>query len=201
MLNLRFSIQSIKKSQRAFTLIELLVTVSLIIIFTATAVGYNRKLDQQIALFREQGRVINEVYKVRSLAITTYNRADNSQVPCGYGLHIPQDAQGTSRLLIIKEPASTENQECTSFSSFLPLYDDQSVFDEQNKKVEEVILSNVTIQANVSDILFVPPDPKVYAFGQTTGPLFPVVITIQTQAGFGSTISINEFGQITTTTF
>jgi len=199
-LNFSLSIQEIKKSQRAFTLIELLVTVSLIIIFTATAVGYNRKIDQQIALFREQGRVINEVYKVRSLAITTYNRADNSQVPCGYGIHIPQDAQGTSRMLVIKEPASV-TQDCTSFDSFLPLYDDQSVFDEQNKKVEEVVFSGVTIQANVSDILFVPPDPKVYAFGQTAGTLFPVVITIQTQAGFGSIISINEFGQITTTTF
>jgi len=103
-------------------------------------------------------------------------------------------------MLVIKEPASV-TQDCTSFDSFLPLYDDQSVFDEQNKKVEEVVFSGVTIQANVSDILFVPPDPKVYAFGQTAGTLFPVVITIQTQAGFGSIISINEFGQITTTTF
>ena len=54
-----------------FTLIELMVTVSLTVLFTAFAATSNRSTNNQIALYTEQGKIINLIYKARSLAIST----------------------------------------------------------------------------------------------------------------------------------
>jgi prepilin-type N-terminal cleavage/methylation domain-containing protein len=177
-------------AQSGFTLVELLVTVSLIIIFTASAATYNRTADQQIALFREQGKVVNEIYKARALAISTFNRTSSSaDIPCGYGIHI----ESANSIVLFKEPASQRNNDCQTFPSIIYNAD-------PTKDVEVVPLTGVSItvpdgiidQDNSIDILFVPPDPKVYS-----NKSFPITLSLQaTRIASPVNIEINKFGQI-----
>jgi type II secretory pathway pseudopilin PulG len=181
-----------------FTLVELLITISLIILFTATAATYNRTSDQQISLFREQGKVANEIYKARSLAITTFNRTSQSKdVPCGYGIHI----DSADSIILFKEPASEmRNKNCTDFTS--------SIYNgDASKNVEVVPVEGVSIMEggasitapdeeinadNQIDILFVPPDPTVYSNKN-----FPITLSLKaTRIESPLDIVINEFGQI-----
>jgi len=176
--------------ERGFTLVELLVTVSLIILFVATAAAYNRSADQQVALFREQGKVINSVYNARSLAIETYSRSgDRSTVPCGYGIHI--DEGGKSIVLFKDLPLADGSCQVYEQSNFIPLFNAGEI-------VETIALTDVSVSATFSDILFVPPDPKVYVYGVQNFP-DPVSLTLSApRAGFDVTMSINQFGQIST---
>jgi type II secretory pathway pseudopilin PulG len=188
-----------------FTLVEILVTISLIIIFTVTALGFNRTSDQQIALFREQGKVINEIYKARSLAVTTFNRTSQSEgVPCGYGIHI----ESPDQLIIFEDfPAGLANSECEQYTQVVP-----GLYGEGTDKVFEVAnLNGVSMSfcagggqepcrdsgpidpLNPVDILFVPPNPTV--FSNKTFP-FRIYLTAPLLPTSPLVIEINQFGQI-----
>ena len=124
------------RNQSAFTLIELLVTVSLMVLFTAGAALYNRGGDKQISLYREQGKVINQLYRVRSLAITTFDRfTDDAQgAPCGYGISIPDNG---ASLIIFKDMPLADDS-CPVYYQNSP----QFIYDGGDEFVEEVILKD-----------------------------------------------------------
>lgn len=171
-----------------FTLIELLVTISLIVIFTATAATYNRSTQQQIALFREQGRIINQVYQARSLAITTYNRpSDNTEVPCGYGIHI--DRENPTEVILFRDNPSLDGS-CRDYDLYAG-----GIYEGEEEVFERATLNGVTVSANFSDLLFVPPDPKVYLDSVSD---FPATMTLETSRGLSVRMTINRFGQIVT---
>ena len=180
------------KSQSGFTLIELMVTISMIVIFVSMAASYNRTADQQISLYREQGRVVNALYEARSLAITTYNRNPNSLDACGYGIHI---ASSTSLMVFKDLPDPLNNNQCKSYTQ-----PTGGIYTGSEEDVDSVSLSGVTINvvggdvnSNPVDILFVPPDPVVFS-----NQPFPLVLSLH--APIISTdlnITINQFGQVT----
>lgn len=176
------------RSHRGFTLIELLVTVSLIILFTATAATYNRSTKQQIGLFREQGRVINAVYQARSLAITTYNRPiDNTEVPCAYGLHI--DPDNTGEVILFRDNPSLDGS-CKDYDLY-----GGAMYDGEEEIFERITLQGISVSANFTDLLFVPPDPKVYIDAASD---FPAVLTLSATQELSVRMTINKFGQIVT---
>ncbi len=170
---------------------EILVTISLLVLFTIGAATYNRSADQQVSLYREQGRVINKVYDIRSFAISAYNRGEEVDVPCGYGIYIPPDS--TSELIVFKDLPSPSG-ECPSY----PEHTSQALYNGKEEDVEIITIKDITIEANFRELLFVPPDPQVY----TSKATFPVSITLSApRVATNLVVSINSFGQITTTQY
>lgn len=174
-----------------FTLIELMVTITLIAIFVSMAALYNRTADQQISLYREQGKVANAFYRARSLAITTFNRNPQSLDACGYGIHIAS----TDSLIIFKDlPDPLNDNQCKDYTS-----SPSSIYTGSQEDVELVYINNVAINlvgGNVADspldILFVPPDPRVFSNKN-----FPIVLSLHApNISPDLNITINQFGQI-----
>ena len=183
------SIICLSSSSSAFTMVEILVTVSLLILFTVGAATYNRSADQQVSLYREQGKVINKVYDVRSFSISAYNRGGEEDVPCGYGIYIPPG--NTSQLIVFKDLPDMSD-ECPSYPEHTSLV----LYDGEEENVEVIDIKDITMTADFTELLFVPPDPQVY----TSRVTFPVSITLSaSRVATDLVVSINSFGQITTT--
>ncbi len=178
---------------KGFTLVELLVTVSLMAVFVTFALGYNRTADQQLSLFREEGKFVNEIYKARSLAITTFNRTGKSvDVPCGYGIHI---ASSTAVTLFKDLPDISGN--CKTYTQpALNIYSPNSGEDVETISLNKIYISyagSSDFSLNSVDFLFVPPDPSVYSNKD-----FPINLQLTSPALPTSPISItiNQFGQV-----
>ncbi len=193
----RIRSSNIKKDETGFTLIELMVTVSLIIVFVSMAVTYNRTADQQIALYREQGKLVNTFYQARSLAITTFNRSAQSLDACGYGIHI---ASSTSLTLFKDLPDPLNNNQCKDYASLVP----SSIYTGSEEDVNSIPLEDITISQicggsicrnvvdNPIDVLFTPPNPSVFS-----NISFPIVISLHAPSVSPDlNITINQFGQI-----
>lgn len=179
-----------KKRETGFTLVELLVTISLIILFVTITLGYNRTADKQISLFREQGSIVNEIYKARSMSVTTFNRAgQDMSVPCGYGIHV----ESTSSIILFQEPASLNNSDCTNFNFIGSIYNQ-----DPTKNVEVVNLTGVSLaDSNVGmDILFIPPDPTVYFYPIQSGNSSIILSLSAPLISSPANIEVNQFGQI-----
>jgi len=179
-----------------FTLVELMVTISLIVLFSVAAATYSRSTDQQISLYREQGNLINAIYKARSLSVSTYAKSSTSDdVPCGYGIYVPPATAGQSpsEIIIFKDLPDVFTGECPVYASktSLPsLYDGSS-----DETVETIHTDNITVSSNFQAMLFVPPDPQVY----TTATDFPLRMTLSaSRVAMNLSIEINAFGVITT---
>jgi prepilin-type N-terminal cleavage/methylation domain-containing protein len=174
------------KLKSGFTLVELMVTVTLIGLFVSMASFYNRTADKQIALYREQAKVVNAIYKARSLAIATYSKStDAKSNVCGYGIHI---ASSTS--LVIFEVLPSLSGECGPSYS----YDSAGDFETINLLGVKINTLNGDISYDNVDIIFIPPDPKVYS-----NKILPVALKLEasSDATINLQISINQFGQIT----
>jgi hypothetical protein len=185
---------TLKDSVSGFTLVEILVTVGLLVLFTGMAVTYNRSTDQQVALYREQGKIINKIYEVRALAVSTFNRTAGSDVPCGYGIHFDMNA---NQLTVYKDIPDFFTDECPVY----PTHTNQPSFDDNGRELVEVVqlegiqMSSVYGAFQEADVLFVPPDPQVY----TDRTRFPVAIELSApRVATPLLVSINEFGQIVT---
>lgn len=190
-----FSNKNKKFKALGFTLIELMVTVSLVVLFTAFAATSNRSTNNQIALYTEQGKIINLIYKARSLAISTYTRTENNEdVPCGYGIYLNSiDYQSpVSEVIIFKDLPDFEGS-CKAYTDFTNQQDLYNLNDGENFEI--VKLSNVEVNANFTSMLFIPPDPVVY----TDGLDFPLNIEIYSpQLDSSIDLQVNKFGQIIT---
>lgn len=185
------------KNQKGFTLVELLVTMSLIVLFVTGALMYNRSTDKQLSVFREQAKIVSLVHQARSLAITTFNRASGSDTPCGYGFALTSPTTG---FLFKRMPRlSLGANECGVFSNGVRQYDSSfdavvESFDFLGASVELEQSADFISPENPIEVLFVPPDPKVY-----TNKVFPIRFAVVGAGGtFPLVISINKFGQITT---
>ncbi len=178
-----------------FTLIELMVTVSLTVLFTAFAATSNRSTNNQIALYTEQGKIINLIYKARSLAISTYTRTENSEdVPCGYGIYLNKiDYQSPVSEIIIFKDLPDFDGTCKVYTDFI---NQQNLYNyDEGENFEVVKLSNVEVNANFTSMLFIPPDPVVY----TDSLDFPLDIEIYSPKLDSSIyLQVNRFGQIVT---
>lgn len=180
------------KNSAGFTLIELSVSIALLSLFVIIAVAYNKTEDQDVAMYREQGRIVNAVYEARAMAISTYGD-DSGRSLCGYGLYIPTPPQGSSSgvssiYIFGDEPDSSGKctyQDATSRN----LYD-------EGEEIKTINLKDVTVTSNFKSMMFVPPDPQVY----TSAVGFPLIITIHSpRVSSDLYVEINSFGQITTT--
>lgn len=168
------SIKHLKK-QDAFTLIEIMVVLFLVVSFTALGLGYNSSTDENIAFFRDQGKIVSEIYKVRSSVLASYTTGNI----CAQGIEI---VDGTIRVFGQRAPAGP----CPDYVS-KPIL---------NKlPISTIQPEDVTIRdANFTEVLFVPPYLTVYSYmktGETGDPCFTIEL-----GSLSSGIVINNAGQV-----
>ncbi|KKW47352.1 MAG: hypothetical protein A2128_02235 [Candidatus Liptonbacteria bacterium GWC1_60_9] len=163
--------------RKGFTLIELLTVIAVLTVLSAILIQYSRTGERQLILFREQAKLIAALSQSKSLALSTFNRPE---VPCGYGMHFV-----APRTYILFSDLSPNC--ATSDRVYSGTDEDVTVFD-LDPNIQFVDLS-------VSDILFIPPDPRIVMTPAQT----EADITIETIDGTASMmVRVNSAGQITT---
>lgn len=166
-------------ARRGFTLIETLVVLSVLTMMTSMLVLYNRTGERQILLLREKARLINTILRAKSLALTT---VIEDEPACGYGVHIESDEYFMYRDIAI---------DCSTSDW---MYNDAS--DDVVEGSLVALDSALTIsQRDIVDIVFVPPDPRVFLNGGDALPQGTLVLRSADQES-NVTITINNAGQI-----
>ncbi len=174
-----------KKSSLGFSIIEMLVVMGILVLLTSTLILYNRTGERHIIVLREQARLIGTILRAKSLAINTFVE---NEPACGYGVHLTLSAgSGKAGYFIYRDRAT----ECRVSDH---VYGDSS---DEIVPGTEVVLDKAVMfgDVDVTDIVFVPPDPQVYLNGGTG--LDQGEISIQTLDGSSrATIIISNAGQI-----
>ena len=184
-------------SEKAFTLVELLIVIFLLVALTAMAIFYSSTAEDQVAVFREEGRVLTALYTARDMAIETYGKGGVGDVPCAYGIYA-----ATNTVTLFSYHPDVSGQ-CENIFTNTQGPDPSNM-----TTVSQTMLEGGTIATNFSSIFFVPPDPRVcvsqnvgtYSCGQNAFAAFTPCLFVRGIRGSNETVSIsvNQFGQITT---
>ena len=183
------------KSQRGFTLVELLVTISMMAIITAGVFSYSRGNENRNNLIRAQQRLVFELRRAQSLAMSNYqNPKDTSGNRCvRWGIEFVLTDGVYDRYSLNSQtcPKGTESQ-C-----------DCSV---RNKSID---LETINLPSNISitesdfhgSIYFFPPEPIVeyidnYGNEHTLDGQNSLPITIKNKAQESKQVFINSIGQV-----
>jgi type II secretory pathway pseudopilin PulG len=180
-------IQKKIRVRSAFTIVEMLVIIGVLSLMSSILILYSRRAEQQIVLFKEQAKVISILSRAKTLSISTYSYS-RSEVPCGYGVHF----EAPSTFLIFKDLPTNSNSDCSSS-------DKKYSGSTSSELVESFQLDSRALfdSLSLSDILFIPPDPKVVI--TPTPSQDEATVVLKTIDGSKSaTIKVNSAGQITT---
>lgn len=130
--------------ETGFTLIEILVAISISVLLSAGLILYNRTGEQQIILFKDQAKIINLILRAKSLALQAYNVEGVSG--CGYGVHF--DPAGI--IILFKDQAT----DCAG---------SDNIYSGPSEEIGRMTFTSKEkfSQLDFTDILYIPPDPKV----------------------------------------
>jgi prepilin-type N-terminal cleavage/methylation domain-containing protein len=168
--------------KNGFSLTELLVVFAVIAILSSGLVIYNRVAERQIIIFKEQAKITSAVQKAKSLALGTFAK---EETPCGYGVHFAEP----DKIIIFKEISPSGDRNCS---------DADNIYTSNNESFEELKLDKVIKFSGLelSDIVFIPPDPKVIINGSDSKD--EALIKIKTTDNKGEKIiKVTNAGQIT----
>lgn len=125
-------------------MIEIFIVVSISVLLSAAMILYNRIGERQIALFKDQARIINLILRAKSLALQTYTEGSAA---CGYGIHF--DSAVSTAILFKDQAADCANSDI--------------IYSGLSEEIGKVVLPSGEkfSQLDFSDIIFIPPDPRV----------------------------------------
>lgn len=134
-------------NNKGFSITELLVVLAIISILSGGLVLYNRAVERQIILFKEQIKVFSAIQKAKSLALGTFSA---ERAPCGYGVHFSE----SNFMIIFREISLSGGENCL---------DTDFVYTSSDEIFEEIKLDKVIkfSSLELNDIVFIPPDPTV----------------------------------------
>jgi hypothetical protein len=162
-------------SKRGFTIVEMLVIFAVSVFLTSLLILYSRTGERQIILLREQAKIVNTVLRAKALAVQTFNQAADI---CGYGVHFEQKS-----FILFRDAA----KDCSaSDNRYSGSGEDFQKFD---------LDPALKIQSPISDILFIPPDPRVLLIPDQTEAVLTIAAEDEKSA---LKIKVNNAGQITT---
>ena len=173
-----------------FTLIEVMIVVSMIVIFTAVGLGYSQDAGGQISFFRDQSKFVSEIYRVRAMAIATYQQS--GQV-CAYGIW----ASGNTLYVGYVPPP------CINYHTALPSSVIFSATTLRRLSGEDVVLAdtNITPEASLYSILFTPPYLDVFfnkggVISHNDASATGCFLLTSTHGGASSVVTIDQTGQV-----
>lgn len=176
-----------KHTAKAFTLIEVMVAIGIMVSLLSISLGYSRRGGEQIILFKERARVMQEIARARSLTASLFK--EEGEKVCGYGIYIEDQ-----RTFTIFKDLPTENDVCEGNNKlFGPV--------EDSERVDTYTLDpQVEFRQESADttILFFPPKPDLYFDGNLAAAgnsereiTIELISTNDTLS-----VSVNQLGQI-----
>lgn len=191
------------RHERGFTLAEIIVSVSVMALLTAFFIGYTRQGGVQIGILKNKSEFVAALYRARALAIATYQY---DPPECGYGIHIFTEESPPRRYVLWRDTAG--NGDCADPDEALRAngrYDTGKDVDGDGKNDEDVEFFtlepglqflNVGEADALSDILFIPPDPRVVR-NEVPGTIGPLRVVLGTPDGASANaITITDYGQV-----
>ena len=183
---LEYLINMKKLYRPGFTLIETLITVSVMVLLASLLLSANRSGEDQIQIAKEKAKLVAAIYRARSAALNT---AQGDKQACGYGLHIVDDRHYVSWY------DTAEVAACG---------DSNIIYDGPWENVDEIValpkalkFGNMGNQNFLKDILFVPPDPKVFLNPDPASIVGKQwVLEITNGSGSTAAVAVNRYGQI-----
>lgn len=170
-----------------YTTLEILVVISVTTMLTGIMILYSRTSENQIALVKEQAKVVNAFVRAKALAAETF--AENDPKPCAYGLFL--DGRNFIIFRDLPDPAAPED--CNSANKQYDSLNQEELFD------SFVLDEHINIQGSAttfSEVIFIPPDPStIINLDPGTDGAQLVLQTIDGSASSG--IKINSAGQVT----
>lgn len=163
-----------------YTLIEMLVVVAILMLLTSITILYGRTGEEQVSLFRSQAEIIGVLNRAKTLSLQIY--FSGGEKVCGYGVHFDKTQEAFFLFKDLADDCSTANHK----------------YDNVNEQMESPRLLPKNLRfgdlTSVTDVDFVPPDPKTYLTPTST----EATVIIQNEAGTANVkIKINQGGQIT----
>lgn len=169
------------ENEKGFTVLEMLVVISIMALLTSLLILYSRTGENQVILFREQARLITALNRAKSLSVQLYNAPET---PCGFGVHFSQNS-----FLIFRDLAP----DCANATH---TYNDPSELFEDYQLSSKIRFRPLDSGLTLSDIVFVPPDPKTIIDDDPNKSEATVIL--ETLDGKASVeIKVNNAGQIT----
>lgn len=133
-----------------FTIIEVLIVVAITILLSSSLITYTSTARQQIALYAEEAKLGQTIYRAKSLALSSRSMTVGSQQICGYGVHFDYDYMKYSIFSYLKP----QNLNCKDISAIDGNYENTISTFNVNKN-----LKLVPAEKGIYDVLFIPPDP------------------------------------------
>ena len=137
-------------SRRAFTLIEMLIIISILTFLISVLVLYNRTGERQLILLREKANLISVILRAKSLSLNTFVE---NEPTCGYGVAFEEKS-----FFIYKDLSS----DCRNTDR---VYSGLAFGEKLDNEVHSLDSALKFYRLDIHDILFVPPNPRVYLDG------------------------------------
>ncbi len=187
------------QKRNGFTLVEVLVVIAVLGILTSISIGFSRTNAKQLAVFTERAAFVSAILRTKSLAIQTYVFPPGAAVPCGFGIHVTNTGY---TIFKDSPPGSGGTTGCPGTPNAAPFYGAYAVPPppvglSQPSQADEtfsphdldprLILdlcyrpsasgASVACYSSVPslaefEIMFVPPEPKIYFAQAVPVPLF-----------------------------
>lgn len=164
---------------RGFTIIEILVSLGIMALLTSLLLLYSRTGEKQIMLFKEQAGLVSAVLRAKSLSIQTFSE----QAPaCGYGIRFNL---ADNNFVLYKDSAPNCEEANRSYDPGEEL------------ETHDLPADLQFTQLDLTDVVFVPPDPKTFLDQDPSKK--EALVRIGTADGTAEiTVKINNAGQVTT---
>ncbi len=138
--------------QSGFTLIELIIVIGISVILSSILFSYSHTTRQQLALYAEEMKLVQTIFRAKSLALASYIQMTSSNV-CGYGIHINYVAMNYS-LFSYNKPNGLNCKNINSIDAASETKISTFTLDPNVK-----FISSQAGLTRLDDILFIPPDP------------------------------------------
>jgi len=174
---------------KAFTLIETLVVILVTMILASIMIVYSHTGEKQIVLFRDQAKVVGILNRAKFLSVQMFSKTIDDKT-CAYGVHFELENEAKS-FSIFKVKALTSNCENSYIAGGNNIVKvEEYSLDSRLKFSEEL--------TGITDIVFIPPDPKVILTGTSDNSAKITIVDISDTSGKNKKeINVNTFGQIT----
>lgn len=186
---------------KGFTIVELLVVIGIAVFMTTGLLVYNKTMERNLILVKEQMKVISALQKVKSLSIDTFVATStlNYDPPCGWGVHF--DGNLNEMIIFEEYPNIDQAGDCGRYrnNKYIP-YD---TADANGQLSKDILFKKINLDPRIkfsslelSDIVFYPPNPDTIIDDDLTKS--SALIKIQTMDGLSErVVKVTDSGQIT----
>ncbi len=178
---------------RGFTLIEILVSAAILMMLSGMIVLYSRQGESQISLKRMSDRVASDINSVKSMALAfkPISGVPTDQI-CGYGIYFPNPGSNGINYYILYVKRSLAGN-CAVINNGRDSNDiDLSKYYLDN----QIVISGLSSSANL-DIIFQPPDPRVFMIQSNPPNPDEAIITLSIiGTAFLRRVKINSIGMV-----